>query len=350
MNHTLYPLRKMFSLCAVFFWAALLFPCPTAGAKSAPQPGEPLIRAFVEMFQAPHRDTRLEAYFLSIGLPNRPEHTRVLRQRLSGADELERVIILYALAAMTRDAKDIDAFLQAFPKKNRPFLALLGAEGSLTDNYNTGMADFLFMLVYEPRTREKAIPLLARISCNVNAGNEFMSSYLEDEFVKRYVDKYQDALYIKDEDYSIPKFKHTNFCDKKMQSLLKSNDVVSQATAILMNIVFKDFDLTKDAVKNFEKKKKPHEYDLIIKMSILQNNCMDYFPETQEQIVQVLQTEKSLYRFPLGGIAHRLLSSARSRIDPEEQLQKAIRNLLRYGRAYLEAYEEHHLTSFIQGE
>ena len=85
-------------------------------------------------------------------------------------------------------------------------------------------------------------------------------------------------------------------------------------------------------------------------MSILQNNCMDYFPETQEQIVQVLQTEKSLYRFPLGGIAHRLLSSARSRIDPEEQLQKAIRNLLRYGRAYLEAYEEHHLTSFIQGE
>jgi hypothetical protein len=40
-------------------------------AQAAQKPGEPLIQTFSELFQHPSRKTRLEAYFLSVGLPNR---------------------------------------------------------------------------------------------------------------------------------------------------------------------------------------------------------------------------------------------------------------------------------------
>ena len=56
--------------------------CSGAWAAQPARPGEPLARAFSELFQDPERNTRLEACFLSVGLPERPEHVRILRHNL----------------------------------------------------------------------------------------------------------------------------------------------------------------------------------------------------------------------------------------------------------------------------
>ncbi len=98
--------------------------CSGAWAAQPARPGEPLARAFSELFQDADRITRLEACFLSVGLPERPEHVRILRQNLSTDDPLERIVTLYALAAMTRAPEDVDAFLAAFPVDPGLFLTL----------------------------------------------------------------------------------------------------------------------------------------------------------------------------------------------------------------------------------
>ena len=132
--------------------------CSGAWAAQPARPGEPLARAFSELFQDPERNTRLEACFLSVGLPERPEHVRILRHNLANAGPVERIVTLYALAAMTRAPGDVDAFLDALPEQPQLFLDVGSAEWDLALNLGTGMADFLLLLVHEPRTRDRALP------------------------------------------------------------------------------------------------------------------------------------------------------------------------------------------------
>lgn len=104
------------------FLGLLVCLCSGCSGAWAAQPGPPRRASGAGLqrtVQDADRITRLEACFLSVGLPERPEHVRILRQNLSTDDPLERIVTLYALAAMTRAPKDVDALSGCFSRGPR---------------------------------------------------------------------------------------------------------------------------------------------------------------------------------------------------------------------------------------
>ena len=199
-------LPSMTLLPVLFLWTLILLSA-FSPASSTGNTGEDFIRAFTGMMQSPHRDTRLQAYFRSAGLPEKAEYVRTLRRSLSGADALERLAVLYALAVMTRAPEDVDAFLDAFPTEPWLFHNFFAAEWDLSGTLNQGVANFLLILVYEQRTRDRALSCLARLTyTNVASPSEFLSRYSEDPIVAEYVEEHREILYVAYPDSPIEKY------------------------------------------------------------------------------------------------------------------------------------------------
>jgi hypothetical protein len=314
---------------------------PPAQAR---KPGEPLISAFSEWFQSPCRNTRLEAYFLSAGLPERPEYTKILRKRLAEADPLERVVILYALAVMTRKPEDIDAFLIAFPVDCAQLYVFLDAEYYLSATINTGVADFLLLLVHEPRTRGKALPRLARIAC-VSAGNELMNTYFEDPYVAEYVQNNRDNLSWPCPEYVKPEFVSDNYFVKVITDLLQSRDMDSKTVAVLMiRRIFDRMEIT-NTYESLDSGTFPPEEKLLVDHVINYDTFLAQFPKRTGEIQKLLQEEKRLYRPPLSGIVGRLWDDR-----ADKTAKSALQTVLRHGSGYLEECERYYITRLLQGE
>jgi len=310
--------------CAVAFFIAFLWLSPWWAEQqpvgtTSEEPGADLIRAFSELFQHPQLGTRLEAYFLSVGLPERKEHTKILRERLIEADPLERIVILYALAAMTRNPQDIDAFLNAFPHEPQLFFDLMEGEYLLSGTFNTGIADFLLLLAYEPRTREKALPLLARFVCNTPGGLGTETKYYEDPLSGAYLAEHCREMVL---DYALwdphaHSFEGWNeqICAKTIAFLMQHGDPISKVTAYLMasrmrmpDDVMKirrhlrefpgDLGLPEDSV---------HRYLLLSLHDDSDRRLFsDLLSSSPELIARILHAEKALYRPPLTGIINSL--------------------------------------------
>jgi hypothetical protein len=304
-------MRNAKTLCAVFLAAWLLGGCQPlpSGRNIAAPPAEPVTRAFMALLEDANPSTRLDACFLSVGLPEKPELAYILRSRLAGATPppagaLERVVALYALAAMTRAPEDIDAFLDAFPGEPQLFFDLMEAEWELSGTFNAGMADFLLLLAYEPRTRDKALGHLARIVRNMPGELESMNVYFNDPLARPYLDAHWDEARLDDAlwDAHAVDFidRRTSGCAAEIAALIRDGDSAAKTTALLMtNRMWMPEDLA-------ELRRNRRE----LPADSIYGYLLDFDPESFATlhasdpglIAGLLHAEKALYRPPLKGI------------------------------------------------
>ena len=130
-SRTLYA-KALFTAYLVVLFLGCNSPSPLT-QYPAPTPNESLLHTFIELFGDSDLSTRLEAYFLSVGLPDQSELAQILRRRSTEAEPLERIVAVYALAAMTREAGDIGAFLDALPTEPQLFLSLWKRNGNFLE-------------------------------------------------------------------------------------------------------------------------------------------------------------------------------------------------------------------------
>jgi hypothetical protein len=361
------------ALLAVFLAAVLLWGCqpPPSPRNISETSAEPVTRVFMDLFEDANRSTRLDAYFLSVGLPEQPELARILRRRLDGAAPLERVVALYALAAMTRAPQDVDAFLDNFPAEPQLFFDLTQAEWELSGTFNAGMADFLLLLAYEPRTRDKALAHLARIAWNMPGALESMNVYWNAPLVYPYLDSHGDEAKLDDALWDAQADSvdgRTSNCAEKIATLIQNDDSATKTTALLMtNRMW----LTEELVELRRNAQKTPADSLY-------GSIPDFDPESfgtlhasdPERIADLLHAEKALYRPPLKGIVGDLWYEltfddavraklradgetgrwARSRFDGTKRarLLTTLRAVWRYGQDCLEACDVARLMPYVQ--
>lgn len=306
-----------------------------------------LLRAFIELFEDKNQVTRMEAYFISVGLPDMPELEQILRQRQNNSDQLEQIIASYALAVMTRDHQDINAFLDVFPDEPQLFTDLMETEWALSGTFNTGMADFLLLLAYEPRTREKALPHLARIICNMPGELESMGQYFKDPLVHAYIDKHwQDAR--RDDILNadpVRAFNRTERCEEKLAFLIQHGDMASKITAMLMTRRIWIPDNLMKIIRNFQEL--PHDsiYNQLLNLDFnveFLGNMLLMAPNNT--LPNLLDAEKKLYRPPLKGIVGTLLHRLSFDDKNSAQILKILEAIRQYGIDWLEVCEIHRIN------
>jgi hypothetical protein len=319
---------------------------PSVCRNFVPTSREPLVHAFIELFEDANLETRMEAYFLSVGLPDIPELERILRQRRNSPDQFERIIASYALAAMTREPRDIDAFLDIFPDEPLLFLDIMDAEWTLSGTFNTGMADFLLLLAYEPRTREKALPHLARIICNMPGELESMNTYFADPLVRTYIDRHLDDARLDDKWFnadSVCTFGRTDMCKNKLTFLIQHADMASKITAMMMTRRMWLSDNLLKIIRTFQNP--PHDsiyrYFLMFDddvESFSRQLCMD-----KNMLICILYAEKELYRPPLRGIVGTLWHQQSFDDQNRRHILRILKDTQQYGKTWLEICEEYRL-------
>ena len=219
---------------AVLLLSGLGAACPARAAQAA---DTSLAGAFARLLEDPSLSTRLQACFLAAGLPEAPELVDSLRRRSRDAtDATERIAVLYALATTTRDAGDCEAFLAAFPAEPQLFFDLMEAEWALArGTFNTGFADFLLSLAYEPATRQKALPHVARIACNMPGELESMGRYWKDPLVGPYARKHYKSLRLDDSGLkSLRDLPEPSTCADTLTAFLRHGSEAEKTAAWLM--------------------------------------------------------------------------------------------------------------------
>ena len=219
---------------AVLLLSGLGAACPARAAQAA---DTSLAGAFARLLEDPSLSTRLQACFLAAGLPEAPELVDSLRRRSRDAtDAMERIAVLYALATTTRDAGDCEAFLAAFPAEPQLFFDLMEAEWALArGTLNTGFADFLLLLAYEPATRQKALPHVARIACNMPGELESMGRYWKDPLVGPYARKHYKSLRLDDSGLkSLRDLPEPSTCADTLTAFLRHGSEAEKTAAWLM--------------------------------------------------------------------------------------------------------------------
>ena len=219
---------------AVLLLSGLGAACPARAAQAA---DTSLAGAFARLLEDPSLSTRLQACFLAAGLPEAPELVDSLRRRSRDAtDATERIAVLYALATTTRDAGDCEAFLAAFPAEPQLFFDLMEAEWALArGTFNTGFADFLLLLAYEPATRQKALPHVARLACNMPGELESMGRYWKDPLVGPYARKHYKSLRLDDSGLkSLRDLPEPSTCADTLTAFLRHGSEAEKTAAWLM--------------------------------------------------------------------------------------------------------------------
>lgn len=235
-NHTCHTAAGLLgAVClAVLLLSGLGAACPARAEQAA---DTSLAGAFARLLEDPSLSTRLQACFLVAGLPEAPELVDSLRRRSRDAtDAMERIAVLYALATTTRDAGDCEAFLAAFPTEPQLFFDLMEAEWALArGTFNTGFADFLLLLAYEPATRQKALPHVARIACNMPGELESMGRYWKDPLVGPYARKHYKSLRLDDSGLkSLRDLPEPSTCADTLTAFLRHGSEAEKTAAWLM--------------------------------------------------------------------------------------------------------------------
>lgn len=289
----------------VLLLSGLRAACPVRAAQTA---DFSLAGGFSRLLEDPSLSTRLQACFLVAGLPEQPELVDILRRRGRDAeDALERVVVLYALATMTRDAGDCEAFLAAFPTEPRLFFELMEAEWALArGSFNTGLADFLLLLAYEPATRRKALPHVARIVCNMPGELESMGRYWKDPLVGPYARKHYESLRLDDPGLKSPReLPEPSTCADTLTALLRHGSEAEKTTAWLMTGSRMGMsDALYKAWKAFGAREEGKEniYACFFLVDWPDDEAFVARLVTEPELLQtVLCAEKGLYRPPLQG-------------------------------------------------
>ena len=339
------PLLPVLCLVALLL-AGAASPCAAQDSRD-----DPVARVFVALLESREPATRLEACFLVAGLPERPEVVRVLRRRLTDAAPLERVVTLYALAAMTRSAGDCDAFLDAFPTEPQLFFDLLDTEWNLVATFNMGLADFLLLLACEARTRQKALPHLGRLLVNMPAGVEGRGELLLDPLVRGYLAgkaerlKLDGSLWRKS---AAPDFSRQDVVTEKILSLACSDAPEAGITAALLvhrmylsRELIQATDHVRQALPEYSLWR---EYFQVFYMDTADVNMLLAFDPGR--FVALLRLERSLYRPPLRGIADAVWRIIQSDAAMREQKEQGWSGVERYRT--LDAAERARLAAFLE--
>lgn len=361
-------------LLPVLWLVALLLSGAASPAEAQDSRDASVVRIFVELLESREPATRLEACFLAAGLPERPEVVRELRRRLADAPPLERVVTLYALAAMTRSAGDCDAFLDAFPTEPQLFFDLLDTEWNLVATFNTGLADFLLLLAYDPCTRQEALPHLGRLLVNMPAGVEGRGELLLDPLVSGYLAGEGEHLKLDGSLWSkaaAPELWRQGVVTEKILSLARSDAPEAGITAALLAhrmFLSKELIQATDHVRQtLPESSLWREYFQVFYMDAADVDMLLAFDP--EKFVALLRLERSLYCPPLRGIADavwRILQSDAAMREQKEQgwsgserdrtldaaerarLAAFLEAVLRSGGEYLEVCEQARFLRYVQ--
>lgn len=339
------------SLTGILWLVVLLLAGATSPAEAQGSRDAPVARVFVALLESREPATRLEACFLAAGLPERPEVVRVLRRRLAEAQPLERVVTLYALAAMTRSAGDCDAFLDAFPTEPQLFFDLLDTEWNLVATFNMGLADFLLLLACEPRTRQKALPHLGRLLVNMPAGVEGRGELLLDPLVRGYLAGKEECLKL---DASLwrksaaPDFSRQDVVTEKILSLARSDaPEAGISVALLAHRMY----LSRELIQATDHVRQAlpeyslwREYFQVFYMDAADVNMLLAFDPGR--FVDLLRLERSLYRPPLRGLADAVWRIIQSDAVMREQKEQGWSGVERYRP--LDAAERARLVAFLE--
>lgn len=332
-------------------WCVVLLAGAASLCAAQDSRDDPVARVFVELLESREPATRLEACFLAAGLPERPEVVRVLRRRLTDAAPLERVVTLYALAAMTRSAGDCDAFLDAFPADSQLFFDLLDTEWNLIATFNKGLADFLLLLAYEPRTREKALPHIGRLLVNMPPGVEGRGELLLDPLVSGYLAGKEKHLKLDASLWSkaaAPDFSRLGVVTEKILTLARSNAPEAGITAALlahrMYLSRELIQATNTVRQALPESSLWREYFQLFYMDADDVDMLLAFDP--EKFVALLRLEKSLYRPPLQGIVDAVWRILQSDVEMRERKEKGWSGVERY-RA-LDTAERARLAAFLE--
>lgn len=357
---------------AVLLLSGLGTACPARAAQAADTSPA---GAFARLLEDPSLATRIQACFLVAGLPEEPELVDSLRRRSRDAtDEMERVVVLYALATTTRDAGDCEAFLAAFPTEPQLFFDLMEAEWALArGTFNTGLADFLLLLAYEPATRRKALPHVARIACNMPGELESMGRYWKDPLVGPYARKHYESLRLDDSDLkSLRDLPEPSTCADTLTAFLRHGSEAEKTTAWLMTGRMGMSDDLYKAWKAFGAREKGKE-DILACFLLLDWPDDEAFvarlAAEPELLQTVLRAEKGLYRPPLRGFLEtfwdtletdedwqewRTRGIYRDKEGPEDEERRRARRiavlkaLARIGQDSLEVYDRCQLERYIR--
>lgn len=366
--------RRAAGLPGILCLVVLLLAGAASPAEAQDSREDSVARVFVALLESREPATRLEACFLAAGLPERPEIVRVLRRRLTDAQPLERVVTLYALAAMTRSAGDCDAFLDAFPTEPQLFFDLLDTEWNLVATFNTGLADFLLLLACEPRTRQKALPHLGRLLVNMPAGVEGRGELLLDPLVRGYLAGKEDHLKLDGSLWrkaAAPDFSRQDVVTEKILSLARSDVPEVGVTAVLLaHRMFLSRELIQatDTVRQaLPEHSLWREFFQIFYMDAEDVDTLLAFDPGR--FVALLRLERSLYRPPLRGVVDavwRILQSDAAMREQKEQgwsgserhrildaaerarLAAFLEAVLRDGGEYLEVCEQARFLRYVQ--
>lgn len=298
-------LQGLVAVClAVLLLSGVGAACPARAAQAA---DTSLAGAFARLLEDLSLSTRLQACFLVAGLPEEPELVDSLRRRSrDAADEMERVVVLYALAATTRDAGDCEAFLAAFPTEPQLFFDLMEAEWALAGGtFNTGLADFLLLLAYEPATRRKALPHVARIACNMPGELESMGRYWKDPLVGPYARTHYESLRLDDSGLkSLRELPESSTCADTLTAFLRHGSEAEKTTAWLMAGRMGMSDDLFTAWKAFGAREKGKEdiHACFLLLDWPDDEAFVARLAAEPELLQtVLRAEKGLYRPPLRG-------------------------------------------------
>lgn len=343
--------RRAAGLLPVLCLVALLLAGAASPSAAQDSRDDPVARVFVELLESREPATRLEACFLAAGLPERPEVVRVLRRRLTDATPLERVVTLYALAAMTRSAGDCDAFLDAFPTEPQLFFDLLDTEWNLVATFNTGLADFLLLLACEPRTRQKALPHLGRLLVNMPPGAEGVGEFLLDPLVSGYLAGEEERPKLDASLWSraaAPDFSRLGVVTEKILTLARSDAPEAGISAALLAhrmYLSKELIQATDTVRQaLPESSLWREYFQVFYMDAEDVDMLLAFDP--EKFVALLRLERSLYRPPLRGIADVVWRIIRTDAEMRERKKLGWSGVGQYRT--LEAAERARLAAFLE--
>jgi hypothetical protein len=318
---------------------------PSISKSEAPETGKQLLHAFIDLYEDADQATRMEAYFLSSGLPRIPDLEWILRQRLDNSDMLEKVVALYALAAMTRNHQDIEAFLDAFPTEPQLFVDVMQTEWTLSGTFHTGMADFLLLLAYEQRSREKALPHLARIILNMPGELESMGTYFKDPLIRAYIDKHSEEAWTWRNFENLRAFSSTGKCEEKIGNLIQHGDPASKTTAVLMTQRMWISDNLLEKIKNYHELPTDTMYSYLLTFYGDDESFSGLLFTAPETVVRLADAEKKLYSPPLRGIVGTLWHRAFHAESNRVQILRILRDILHFAKGSLENCEVDRLTA-----
>jgi hypothetical protein len=344
-------MKKILLLVALALWAfpPCFAPLSAQAAQAPPsanKPGAELVRTMLGLYRDKRPEVRMQALYLSAGLAPHQELVSELRKRRARADPAERFAISYALATMTHEPRDITTFLQAFPVEGCTYFKAIPWSWDFL-RLGAGLPRFLLMLAYENAYREQALPRFVTVTAAWEPpGYVFGDVPRHDPLVSAYKDKHPEVDHYPahcEEDLSNAWYERPNALLDPIRKLLGSEDDISRISALLMaEFAFEGANEVREEEFGLYAKRTMAKNERMLFDNLVKYHGKDEkswrpyvlaFPESQKELIELLEFEKSIYKMPGECVVSELMTLVRNQKDPDAA--KKLTAVLQYGKKYL---------------